>query len=226
MITIIPARGGSKGVKRKNLRNLCGKPLISWSIEAAINCRLVDDVFVTTDDLEISEVAKAFGAKVIDRPAYLAQDDSPMISTLQHALGVINKRKMSSEFVLLAQPTSPLRTSQHIDGAIRYFFELECKSLVSTQRVPHIFNPDQIFQVDKSIIQDDEMSSVGKLNRQKKANYFARNGAAIYITSSELIMAGKILEHPCASFEMTEAESIDIDTEFDFVIAEALLETK
>jgi len=223
MIAIIPARGGSKGIIGKNLRELCGMPLIYWTIDAVLKCDQVSKVFVTTDDKEISLISKKFGAEVINRPVELAQDDSMMIDVLKHAIKVLDEQNLKDESVLLLQPTSPLRNSWSIADAIRIFYESTCKSLVSIQEVPHIFNANNVFQIDQSIIQNNDLSSVGQLSRQKKKRYFARNGAAIYITSRSLITEGKILADPCVGFEMSAEDSIDIDTEFDLTLAEILL---
>jgi len=116
ILTIIPARGGSKGVKRKNVRNLAGKPLIAWTIEAAKNSKYLDRVVLSSEDKEIIKIAKEYGCEVpFVRSKELAKDDTPGIDVVLHALNMIRERY---NYVVLLQPTSPLRTECHIDECI------------------------------------------------------------------------------------------------------------
>ena len=111
IIAIIPARGGSKGVPGKNIKDLCGKPLIVWTIEAALRSSYIDTVLVTSDDDDILKISEAAGAKIIKRPSNLATDESPSMDAVLHALDTTAKHNV----VILLQPTSPLRNEQHID---------------------------------------------------------------------------------------------------------------
>src|SRR5262249_33542953 len=120
ILGLISARGGSKGLPRKNVLPVAGKPLIAWTIGAALSSRKLSRLLVTTDNQEIAEVARAYGAEVpCLRPAELARDESPVIEAVEHALRWVEKEKGEMpEYVLLLQPTSPLRTTADIDGAI------------------------------------------------------------------------------------------------------------
>ena len=168
MIALIPARGGSKGIPRKNLALLNGKPLICWTIEAAIKSDLVDDLYVTTDDKEIADISESYGAKIIARPTNLAEDNSPVIDALQHAVGTLASWKIDFDQIILTQATSPLRSEKHINEAIKLFRSKVCKSLVSVQKVPHIFNPDSTFKIKDNGIIEHKSDTVGRLQRQKK----------------------------------------------------------
>jgi CMP-N-acetylneuraminic acid synthetase len=137
IVTIIPARGGSKSIPRKNLKLLNGRPLISYSIESSLKCGL--RTIVSTDDNEIADVAKEYGAEVLMRPAHLAKDDTPMFDVLQHEVPRISPKP---DLVLLLQPTSPLRKKVLIQMAIGYLENLESyDSVVSVEKVPEKYNP-------------------------------------------------------------------------------------
>ena len=121
IVSIVPARGGSKGIPRKNIKLLNGKPVIFYSIEASKSCSLINKTYVSTEDDEISDISKDFGANIINRPLELASDTSSSIDVIIHALDYLeNKEALPDAFVLL-QPTSPLRTSVDIENAVNLF---------------------------------------------------------------------------------------------------------
>ena len=133
LLSLIPARGGSKGIPRKNIRKLSGKPLIAWSIEAAQKSSFVDRIVVSTDDEEIAIIARSYGAEVpFLRPTELSRDDTPGIAPVLHAL----EQFPEVEQILLLQPTSPLRTSEDIDGIVRMSLERQASSVVSICESP------------------------------------------------------------------------------------------
>jgi N-acylneuraminate cytidylyltransferase len=132
IIAIIPARGGSKGIPKKNIIDFCGRPLISWTIEEAQRCKYIKDIYVSSDDNEILKIAKEEGAKIIKRPIKLATDTSSAEEALQHAIVYIERvEKKDIELVVFLQVTSPLRTSQDIDKSIEMFLSKEVDSLFS-----------------------------------------------------------------------------------------------
>ena len=207
----------------KNIYLLNGKPLIAYTIEAALASK-VDTVVVSTDNKEIATVAKNFGALVINRPKELAQDTTPTLPVIQHAL---NEFKEKFQLVITLQPTSPLRSSHHIDSSIDLFNKhKEADSLVSIIKVPHNMIPDSIMKIDNNgylmnyLNQEDSIS-----RRQDKDDYFARNGAAIYISKiqnlKKYIFGGKVVP-----FLMNMNDSIDIDTYDDILQAENFLKIK
>ena len=118
IISIIPARGGSKGIPRKNIIPLCGKPLIAYTIEQSLSSKLIDETIVSTDDEEVKEISIQYGSKVIDRPAELATDNASMESCISHVL-----ESVKADVVVLLQPTSPLRKVRTIDMAIKLFLD-------------------------------------------------------------------------------------------------------
>ncbi|HGF7228112.1 TPA: acylneuraminate cytidylyltransferase family protein, partial [Vibrio cholerae] len=135
VLALIPARGGSKRLPRKNILPLAGKPLIAWSIEAAQNSQYIDEIFVSTDNEEIAKIASQFGVNIPElRPESLASDTAKTESVLFYTLDNFAK---DTDIVVLLQPTSPLRTAEHIDEALRLFFQKEAFSVVSVTECEH-----------------------------------------------------------------------------------------
>ncbi len=165
IIAVIPARGGSKGVPRKNIADLGGKPLIAYAIEVARESRLIDAAIVSTDDAEIAEVAKKYGADVpFLRPAELARDDSPDIGFLKHALEwVETHRDWHPEILVILQPTMPFRTVEDVDRALQFMIEQGCDS-VRTLAVPTHVTPYKMWFLD------DEKS--GRMSPVLRTEYF------------------------------------------------------
>jgi len=214
-IGIIPARGGSKGVPDKNIRILNGKPLISYTIEAALKSSL-DKVIVSTENIEIARIVESYGVKVIQRPKELATDEIPMLPVIEHALSNIEDK---FDAVVLLQPTSPMRSYQHINDAINIFnADIHADSLVSVSKVPHIMCPEKVMLFsDGYLLGNNEM-----LQRQKIQSYYARNGA-IYIARPSTIKCSGFLGSFILPYFMKKNESIDIDDIDDWEIAEALM---
>lgn len=212
IIGIIPARGGSKGIPKKNIKLLNGKPLIAYTIEVALASNLYR-VVVTTDCEEIAKVSKEYGAEVLMRPDYLAEDITPTLPVLQD---VVVRLQEKFDAVMTLQPTSPLRTSIHINEAIELFeSDKEADSLVSVVEVPHNYLPEKLMSHDGKYLSGN--SEVKR--RQEISTKYARNGAAIYITKTEklgeYIFGGKILP-----YFMSKADSFDIDDMEDWEIIE------
>ena len=216
ILAIIPARGGSKGIPGKNIKMLAGKPLIAYSIESALSSRFIDRVVVSTDDEEIAETAPKFGAEVIMRPKELAEDLTPMDPVLAHAVLFLEKENgYKSDFVMLLQPTSPLRTAEHIDGAVEKFLNGDFDSLASifimTNNQHEINDKDCLIPVFKEI-----------KNRDERKPIVVENGA-IYISNVNLIRQGKIRGERIGYYEMDRYASVDIDDLLDLITVQQLL---
>jgi CMP-N,N'-diacetyllegionaminic acid synthase len=223
ILAIVPARGGSKGIPRKNLAPLAGKPLIAWTIEAAKAARGVDRLVVSTDDSEIAAVARALGAEIAMRPAELAADDTPTLPVLRHAVAELGE---APDAVLTLQPTSPLRRPSHIEAAFAAFFaDPDADSLVSVIDVPHVFHPRSAMKRDARGYLVPYLDAAQPYRRQDKEPVFARNGAAIYLTRTarlaEYVFGGRLI-----GFPMDEESSIDIDTPADLARADAILRAR
>lgn len=224
ILAIVPARGGSKGIPRKNLRMLAGQPLIAHTIEAALAAKSLDRIVVSTDDREIAATATEFGVEVRMRPEELGRDDTTTLAVIQHHVAQFAAEGYRPDSIMTLQPTSPLRVADHIDNAAALFAaDTTADSLVSCVEVPHIFHPYSVMRKDDNDYLHPFLDNhPNPTRRQEKEAVFARNGAAIYITRtarlSEYIFGGRLL-----AFPMAADESIDIDDEFDFVEAERLL---
>lgn len=222
ILAIIPARGGSKSVVRKNVRLLCGKPLIAYTIEAALSSKLINRVVVSTEDEEIAKVSKKYGAEVISRPTELAQDNTPSLPVYQHAIRHLEKMEdYRPEIIVTLQPTSPLRTVADIDTAIHMFLEKGCDSVVSVCEAEHPLGWMYTLKRDrlKPIVKGDE-----KVTRRQDAPKVYRLNGAVYVTSREIIMKeNRVLRRDKRAHIMPLERSIDIDTELDFKLAELLM---
>lgn len=224
-LAIIPARGGSKGVLRKNIKNLAGKPLIAYSIDAAREARGIDRVCVSTEDVEIADIAKAYGAEVLDRPAKFAQDLTPTRDVLWFHVQELAREGYHPDVVMTLQPTSPLRKVIHIEEALDLFArDPEADSLVSCVQVPHHFHPLSVMKKDeRGYLRPFVDQAATPQRRQDKVQVFARNGAAVYLTRTDrlkqYVFGGKLI-----SYLMPEEDSLDIDTERDFELAEKILQ--
>jgi len=227
VLAIIPARGGSKGIPRKNIIEVNGVPLIAYSINAALNSTMITRTVVSTDSNEIMAVAKQYGAEVpFLRPPELAADDTPALPVLQHAVRLmVHKEKFVPDIILLLQPTSPLRTTKHIDEALQKLINSKADSIVSVTKVPHNCNPTSLMRLEGQYLVPylDTLNETNQI-RQKKPLFYARNGAAIYAFTYEcLIKKNSIYGDRIVPYEMKKEESLDIDDMFDLEIAAYLL---
>ena len=221
IISIIPARGGSKGIPRKNIKLLNGKPLISYSIDASNSCSLIDETYVSTEDGEISEISKGNNAEVIERPDELAGDDSSSIDVILHVLDYLEDKGELPDLFVLLQPTSPLRTSEDIEASINSFLESDCDSLVSVCKLDHrsLLN----FSLEDGFLVQNNNESLFNSRRQDMPSYYSLNGA-IYITTPGFIRKNRsFYSDKTIPHVMSKEKSIDIDTSFDFKLAEFLL---
>lgn len=228
MIALIPARGGSKGLPGKNVKMLCGKPLIAYAIEAAMKVKKIDNVIVTTDSEEIAQVAKEYGAEVpFIRPKELARDSSSAIDVYLHAISFLQKetnRKIEKFMVLL--PTTPLRTCRNIEEALTKFQEEEAETLISVKEadipISWYYRMNQNNRIENAGF--DKLNAVS--NRQVNKKYYIPNGA-IYILDVQLLHEKRTyFSSNTVAYIMSAEESIDIDNELDFEIARMLLEKR
>ena len=214
-LAIIPARGGSKRLPRKNLLDLCGKPLIAWSIEAALKSKYISKVIVSSDDEEILNIAKEYKADFIKRPDELASDTATTFDALKHTLENVGKY----DYVVLLQPTSPLRSEKHIDEAIELLEEKSADAIISVCETEH--SPLWC----NTLPQDSSMSTFLRdevLNKRSQdlPKYYRLNGA-IYICKTEKLLENKgfFIKENIYAYKMDKKNSVDIDEEIDFIIA-------
>ena len=218
ILGVIPARGGSKGIRKKNLKLLCGQPLIYYTIKASSNSNL-DRVIVSTDSEELIKISNSLGAEVLKRPSELAKDDSTTLAVLEHVLQSINE---SYDAIMVLQPTSPLRRKEHINESIEIFKnDNEADSLVSVVKVPHNFYPYKQMSLDNGYL----FGGKNIFRRQDlHENLYARNGAAIYISRIN-ILNKSILGDKTLPYFMNKIDSIDIDDMEDWFLVESILKS-
>lgn len=221
IIAIIPARGGSKRLQRKNIRKFIGKPLISYSINVAQNVKTINRVIVSTDDDEIYNISKALNSSVIMRPNELAEDFSSPIDVINHVVETLSmKENYNVDIVILLQPTSPLRTSNDIRNALEIFVNSKANSVVSVYPSSH--PPFWSLVIENNKIKpllDQKYLSTPSQNLQE--TYFP-NGA-IYISTPKLIREKRTFYmENTIPYIMPSERSIDIDSKFDFNVAEFL----
>jgi CMP-N-acetylneuraminic acid synthetase/SAM-dependent methyltransferase len=215
VLAVIPARGGSKGIPHKNLTIVAGRPLLAYTADAARGSSRLTRVIVSTDDEAIAAAARALGLEVpFVRPAALAADEAPMLPVLQHALAAMRERGFAADVVVLLQPTSPRRQSQHIDAAVDLLERTGADSVVSVVEVPHQFNPVSVMRLEG----DRLLSFIeGPLvtRRQDKPRVFARNGPAVLTVRTSVLERGSLYGDDCRALVMSAEESLDIDTPRD-----------
>lgn len=225
ILAVIPARGGSKGIKNKNIINLAGKPLIAYSIEAALLSRYIDSTVVTTDSREIAATAKIFGARVpFLRPEELASDNSKTIDAVVHTVHSLRESGEEYELLVLLQPTQPLRTAEDIDAALELMEKNNWDDIVGVCKQEH--SPLLI----RELVQDGELKNIldqgSSVRRQDMKAYYYVNGA-IYINRVCDISGSLGFNDNKHPFIMNERHSVDIDETEDLKTAEQyILEAK
>ncbi|MDX1975777.1 MAG: acylneuraminate cytidylyltransferase family protein [Rickettsiales bacterium] len=223
VVAVIPARGGSKGIPKKNIVPLGGKPLIQWTIDAARKASRLSEVIVSTDSEEIADISRQAGAAIpFMRPAEFASDTASGLDVMRHVIRFYEKVKPIDILVYL-QPTSPFRSSAHVDEAVRLLQESDADGVVSVVRVPHNMLPEcQMAIAEGGALQP--LSGNTPLDRHGKRELYARNGPAVlalkasYIMNCTSLYAGKILP-----LVMDTLESIDVDDAKDLLLAETLI---
>ena len=220
IIAIIPARGGSKGIPRKNIRLLGGKPLIAYTIEAALKSKYIDKVIVSTDDEEIASLVRKYGVEIIMRPTELATDEAPTEPVVEHAVSWLEEHEnYKPEIIVLLQPTSPLRNYNHIDEALDIFLNSNYNSLLSVCP-SHAF----IWKARENGAYPINYDFKNRPRRQDKEPEYKENGAIYIMKYKTLMKQHRILDGKIGLYIMPEESSIEIDTEFDLWLCEQVVE--
>ncbi len=221
-LAIIPARGGSKRLPRKNILDLVGKPLIAWSIEAGLKSQYIDKVIVSSDDDEILDISKKFGSQTIKRPAILASDTAETFD----AIKLVIESSKNYDFIVLLQATSPLRNEQHIDEAIKLLISENADAVISVCETDH--SP----LWSNTLPENGSMAGFLKeevLNKRSQdlETYYRLNGALYICRTKRLLLEETFfLKDNIFSYCMNRSSSVDIDEALDFKIAKILMEEK
>ena len=228
VLGLIPARGGSKGIPGKNIYPLVGKPLLAYTCEAARQSQHLQRVILSTDSEEIAGVGARYGVEVpFLRPEQYALDNSPSIEAVLHTLEWLRIHdNWIPDAVVLLQPTSPLREGVHIDQAVELFHDQQAETVVSVVKVPHRYSPYTIQKIDNGLLQDfwDQVVSFDKFRRQDIPKLYARNGPAVLVTGTDVLLQSKsFYGSRVIPYIMEEKYSIDIDDMFDLHLAEFML---
>jgi CMP-N,N'-diacetyllegionaminic acid synthase len=220
LLALIPARGGSKRLPRKNILNFIDKPLIAWTIESAIDSKYIDHVVVSTDNHEISRISRQYGADVpFIRPDNISSDHSTSVEVVRHALNTLEEFGYHYDYVILLQPTSPLRTAEHIDAAVKLFVAKDADAVISVTKTTS--SPLWANTIPKNGSMDNFLQeNVENKRSQDLPIYYELNGA-IYLINSQKILEENtfFLRKNVFSYQMGKLSSIDIDTNYDFFIA-------
>ncbi len=223
VISLIPARGGSKGVPGKNMRRIAGNPLISFSILAAQQSNHINYVYVSSDNLDILRHAQAMGVIGILRPDEFATDTASAVGVVEHFIGTLpNELLQEDPYIVYLQPTSPLRTARHIDEAIEQMLSLNAQSLMSVSETEK--SPFKMFTLDaKGCLQSLFDEKLSNARRQDLPAVFAPNGAVYVFRVSEFKARGGFPSNGCMPYIMNAHDSLDIDTEDDIRRLEMIL---
>ncbi len=214
IIAIIPARGGSKALPKKNILNLAGNPLISWTIEASLNSSYITKTLVSSDDDDILDIARKRGAETLKRPSELSHDTASSASVISHALKALHQMHERFDYIILLQPTSPLRKTQHIDEAFDKMLAKKARALIS------------LCPVDNKILKAFKETKEGYIEgisnnefpftrRQDLPETYMSNGAIYIIKTEEFEKTQQLFSDRCISYIMDKASSADIDTKED-----------
>ncbi len=224
ILGLIPARGGSKGIPRKNLRVIGGKPLLEYTVEAALNSALLSLVVTSTEDAEIARAARAAGSEVIDRPSELARDETPTLPVAQHAVEIVERehgRRLDA--IVILQVTTPFRTGEDIDRAVAMLLHSSADSVVSVREAQEL-HPWKLKRIQEGRLVPLMEEEVEGTRRQDLPPVYIRNGGIYAVRRDVLMVENSLYGQNCQAYVMPVERSIDINTELDLVLAEALLE--
>jgi len=221
ILALVPARGGSKGIPRKNIKPLAGRPLIAWTISEALKSKYVDQVIVSTEDVEIAEVARSCGANVpFMRPQELAQDGTPGAAPAIHALEALP----GHDVVLLLQPTSPLRRAEDIDLFIEQALAQKPKSMTSVCETPK--NPYWMYTLSPQSTLTPIIQAPTMHCRQDMPAIYSTNGALYWAEADWLRANNTFVTAETTAYIMPAERSVDLDTPTDWKLVELLLENE
>jgi len=221
ILAIIPARGGSKTLPRKNLRTLLNKPLLAYAIDVAYSSACITRTVVSTDDYEIADTAHRYGAEVVERPPELATDESPSIATYKHVLETLKGQGYTPDVAVILQPTSPLRTVADVDGAIEQYLQGGYDAVVSVCEVDH--PPEWMYTLHKGRLVPLLHGAHLVTRRQESKMSYRLNGAVYVVSPRQIMEHSFLLDGDTGAYIMPQCRSVDIDSQLDLELAALLL---
>ena len=222
IIAIIPARGGSKGIPRKNVRLIAGKPMLAWNIEAARKSKYIDSVYISTDDAEIKEVASKYGANVIDRPKNIAGDTASSESSLCHSLEILSDEGIKPDLLVFMQCTSPLTSSEDIDEAVRKLLDTNADSCLTVTDFHYFIWKEDLNGVAEGINHDKRF----RPRRQDRDSKYVENGAVYVMNVRGFLKEKHRFFGKTVISVMQQERSFEIDELIDLHIVEAMLKMR
>ena len=224
ILALVPARGGSRGIPGKNIRELHGKPLLAYTAEAARETNLFDRIVLSTDSEQIAEVGRPLGLETpFLRPSELAADDTPMLPVIEHALGELANEGFEPEVIVLLQPTAPLRRPEHVRAAVQLLRSTNCDAVVSVVEVPKHYSPDFVLRLDGDRLRPFLPRGEGVHRRQDARRSFSRDGTVYAFWQRTLTKHGSIYGEDCRPLIISREQSINLDNEDDWAAAERQL---
>lgn len=224
VLAVVPARGGSKGVPDKNLRPLAGRTLLQYTADAARGSGVIDRMVLSTDSEAIAAAGRKAGFEVpFMRPAELARDDSPMLPVLQHAIGELERGGWRPQYVVLLQPTSPLRRAAHVRAAVDLLRESGADSVVTVIEVPKHLSPDYVMRIDQGVLRPFLPEGERVTRRQDVRPAYSRDGTVYAFRRDTLERFSSIYGERCVPLLIDARESLSIDTPEDWAAAERAL---
>ena len=224
ILGIVPARGGSKGVPGKNLKPLAGRSLLEYTARAASESHVLDRVVLSTDSVEIADEGRRVGLEVpFLRPAALAADDAPMLPVIMHAVQTIEANGWRPEMIVLLQPTSPLRRSEHIRDAVVLLRDTQADSVVTAVAVPRHLSPDYVMRLEDGRLKPFLEEGARITRRQDARQAYSRDGTVYACWRNTLERFGTIYGDDCRALLIDPLESLSIDSPDDWDAAERRL---
>jgi len=222
---LVPARGGSKGVPGKNIRLLCGKPLLQYTAEAAQAALLLSRVILSTDSEEIAKVGESCGLEVpFLRPAELAEDETPMLPVVQHAVRWMENQGERFDAICLLQPTNPMRRAEHIDDCIRLLEKTDADAVVTILPVPAEHNPHWVYFPNESGLLNLSTGEAAPIPRRQELPVAYHREGSVYVTRRDVLMDGNTFYgERLAGYLINPESSVNIDRPQDWQRAEELL---
>lgn len=226
ILAIIPARGGSKGIPRKNIKKLKGKPLLYYTIKEAKKSKFLSKIVVSTDDEEIARISRKYRVTVIRRPQKLAQDTTPGEQVFKHAITYLEKNKgFHTDIVVILQPTSPFRKVDDIENSIKKFLKINCNTVVTVCEVSH--PPYWMYRIKGNDKLVKLMKTKKAIKRRQESPTFYQLNGAVYVTGAKTIMKNQnILKGDVRAYIMPYERSLELDNMFDFKLAKLLIENQ
>jgi CMP-N,N'-diacetyllegionaminic acid synthase len=226
-LVVILARSGSKGLPGKNIKNINGKPLMAWSIEAGLNSKYIDRLTVSTDSEKYAEIAKNFGAEVpFIRPNEISTDESSRKDAIEYSLDFFKDKGMTYDYIILLEPTSPLTTGKDIDSAIEQLFLEESAEAIVGVSLSEAYHPNFLVELNNSFlgfISKDQKSSV--VRRQDLEDFYFYDGS-LYISEVDKYLEKEFYHEKTLGYITPKWKSLEIDDIDDFIMVEAMMKYK